>query len=241
MDLNSRQIAIIAAVVEEYTQTAEPVGSVTLEKKYGLGVSPATLRNEMAVLEQKGYLKQPHTSSGRIPTTLAIKLYVNELMEERRLSVAEEVSVRERVWESRVSLDSLLKEATKTLAERTKSLSVAALDEDTVYHHGYSFLFHQQEFADIELVRQIFSYLDQTRGLLDIFDKSVSNSPIHLLIGDELGSELLGPVSCLYADIHVGDRRGSLGIITSCRQTYNHNIPLVRYISSLVNQIAVDW
>ncbi len=241
MDLNTRQIAIIKAVVEEYAQTAEPVGSVTLEKKYALGVSPATLRNEMAVLEEKGYLKQPHTSSGRVPTPLSIKLYVNELMQEQRLSVAEEVSVRERVWESRDSLGSLLREATKTLAERTKSLSVAALDEDRVYHHGYSYLFRQQEFANIELTRQIFGMLDQTKHLLDIFDKSASNSPIHLLIGDELGNELLEPVSCLYADIHIGDKRGSLGIISSCRQTYDHNIPLVRYIASLINQIAIDW
>ena len=64
MDLTDRQIHIIKTIVEEFTLTAEPVGSVTLENKYRLGVSPATLRNEMAVLENKGFLSQPHASSG---------------------------------------------------------------------------------------------------------------------------------------------------------------------------------
>jgi len=93
MDLTERQIQIIKTIVDEFTQTAEPVGSVTLENKYRLGVSPATLRNEMVVLEEKGFLSQPHTSAGRIPTPMAIKFYVKELMKEKDLSVAEEVNV----------------------------------------------------------------------------------------------------------------------------------------------------
>ena len=79
-DLTDRQVYILKTVVEEYTTTAEPVGSETLDKKYNLGVSPATIRNEMAYLTKQGYLNQPHTSAGRIPTPRAIKLYVDEIM-----------------------------------------------------------------------------------------------------------------------------------------------------------------
>ena len=89
--LSPRQISIIKAIVEEYTSTGEAVGSETLDKKFNLGVSPATIRNEMVRLEDLGYLKQPHTSAGRVPTPIALKLYVSELMSENDLPVTEEV------------------------------------------------------------------------------------------------------------------------------------------------------
>src|SRR3989304_8579785 len=105
MDLSARQTAIIKAIMDEHTATAEPVGSVTLENKSRLGVPPATLRNEMAALEDKGFLAQPHSSSGRIPTSTAIKFYVNDLMKERDLSVAEQVAVKENLWDYRRNAD----------------------------------------------------------------------------------------------------------------------------------------
>jgi len=240
MDLTPRQIQIIKAIVQEYTDTAEPVGSVTLEHKYRLGVSPATLRNEMAALTKKGYLSKPHASAGRLPTPLAIKFYVNELIDEQKLSVAEEVAVREKVWENKDNLDSLLREAVKALSERTRSLSVVSL-EDSAYHHGYSYILDTQDMCDLAVTRQILSFLDHQHKLTEVFARSQEHDPIHLLIGEELGSQDLGPVSCVYADIHVGDKRGSLGIFASSRQTYQHNIPLVRYVANLVNQIAGDW
>ena len=241
MDLTPRQINIIKAIVEEYTKTAEAVGSVTLEQKYRLGVSPATLRNEMAFLTDKGYLSKEHASAGRLPTPLAIKLYVNELMQEKELSVAEEVAVREKVWENRLNQNSLLKEATRVLSDRTKSLSVAVMDEANVYHHGYAYLLDSEEFFNIELTRQVLSLIDQYTRLSEIFGRGLGNDPIHLLVGDEMGYELLKPVSCLYADIQIGDKRGSIGIIAPFRQTYDRNIPLVRYIANLVNQVAQEW
>src|SRR3989338_3026007 len=99
--LTARQIQILKHIIDEYIETAEPVGSEALEKKYNLGISPATVRNEMAGLIQKGFLKQPHTSSGRVPTPKAMKLYVDQLMEEKSMSIAEEVKAKEEVWDSR--------------------------------------------------------------------------------------------------------------------------------------------
>ncbi|NCP46936.1 hypothetical protein COT86_02220 [Candidatus Collierbacteria bacterium CG10_big_fil_rev_8_21_14_0_10_43_36] len=242
MDLTDRQIHIIKTIVEEFTLTAEPVGSVSLENKYRLGVSPATLRNEMAVLENKGFLSQPHASSGRVPTPTAIKFYVNELMKEKDLSVAEEVNVKSRVWDHRYNRDDLMREATKVLAERTKALCVAATDEGLTYHSGYANLFNSVEFENhLDITREIFYLLDQQQRLMDIFGRASGSSPIHILVGDEIGVTLLQPVSWVFADIHIGDRRGSLGIISSSRQEYDRNIPFVRYVANLVNQIAQEW
>lgn len=242
MDLTDRQIHIIKTIVEEFTLTAEPVGSVTLENKYRLGVSPATLRNEMASLEAKGLLSQPHASSGRVPTPMAIKFYVHELMKEKQLSVAEEVNVKSRVWDHRHNRDDLMREATKVLAERTKALCVAATDGGLTYHSGYANIFNSIEFeSHLDTTREIFYLLDQQQRLMDMFGRASGNSPIHVLVGDEIGIGLFRPVSCVFADIRIGDRRGSLGIIGSSRQEYDRNIPFVRYIANLVNQIAQEW
>src|SRR5438309_11217045 len=98
-DLTQRQIDILKSLIEEYITTADPVGSETLEKKYSLSASPATIRNEMVRLTELGYLKKPHTSAGRIPTPQGMKFYVTQLMREKELSVAEEVAVKEKVWD----------------------------------------------------------------------------------------------------------------------------------------------
>src|SRR3989304_728734 len=110
--LSARQIQILKLLIDEYIETAEPVGSETLDKKFNLGISPATIRNEMAELIKKGFLKQIHTSSGRVPTPKAMKLYVDQLMVEKQMSLADEVKAREDVWDARGDMDSLLEEAT---------------------------------------------------------------------------------------------------------------------------------
>ena len=84
MDLNERKLKILQAIIHDFVSTAEPVGSRTLSRKYELGVSPATIRNEMADLEEMGYLTHPHTSAGRMPSQKAYRLYVNEMMAKHR-------------------------------------------------------------------------------------------------------------------------------------------------------------
>src|SRR4029078_211525 len=107
-DLTQRQVEILKSLIEEYINTAVPVGSETLEKKHNLSASPATIRNEMVHLTELGYLQKPHTSAGRIPTAKGMKFYVDQLMREKDLSVAEEVAVKERVWDFRDKSDKFM-------------------------------------------------------------------------------------------------------------------------------------
>src|SRR3989338_6920773 len=95
MDLTERQKNLLRAVIEKYIETAEPIGSETIEKEASLGVSPATIRNEMVRLTGLGYLRQPHTSAGRIPTSVGMKFYVDQLMEEKTLSLKDEGAIKE--------------------------------------------------------------------------------------------------------------------------------------------------
>ena len=108
IELTPRQIQILRAIIEEFIETAQPVGSDTIDRKFNIGVSPATIRNEMVYLSKQDYLDKPHVSGGRIPTPKAFRLYINELMREEELSVADEVSAKEKIWESRNRLDYLM-------------------------------------------------------------------------------------------------------------------------------------
>ena len=89
MELTERKLKILQAIISDYVKTAEPVGSRTISKRYDLGISPATIRNEMADLEEMGYLTHTHTSAGRVPSDMAYRLYVNALMEKKELSKEE--------------------------------------------------------------------------------------------------------------------------------------------------------
>ncbi|MDO5561443.1 MAG: heat-inducible transcriptional repressor HrcA, partial [bacterium] len=120
--LTARQVQILKLVVEEFINNARPVGSETLDKKHNLGVSPATIRNEMVFLEKEGYLSKDHSSAGRLPTSAALKLYVNELMKEKDLTVADEVGVKEKIWTNRADQDELAWAIARALARQTHAL-----------------------------------------------------------------------------------------------------------------------
>jgi len=239
--LTERQTKILRAIVEEYIETAVPVSSEALEKKYELGVSPATIRNEMMRLAEAGYLRQPHTSAGRIPTKDAFKFYVNRLMQEKELSVTEEVVAKEKVWDSRFDFDRLMHEAVKALAQQSKALALADVEEGEIYHAGYANILELPEFYDIDVTRTILSLLDETEEVRKLFSRCFGEGPVHLLLGDELGYEFLEPCGMVFTTFDAGPRkRGSLGVIGPNRLDYPRVIPLVRYFGNLVEELAAN-
>lgn len=120
MELSERKKQILRAVVENYIQTAEPVGSKAIVASAGMKVSSATIRNEMAELENLGYLEQPHTSAGRIPSPSGYRLYVNELMEEHRLTIQETQRINEALHLKIRQMDQVMTEAGKIVSQLTK-------------------------------------------------------------------------------------------------------------------------
>lgn len=117
MPMDERKQKVLEAIIIDYISTAEPVGSRTIARKYGLGVSPATIRNEMADLEELGYIEQPHTSAGRIPSDLGYRYYVDCLMEKETLEKAEEEYIRQRFSQKMEEIESVFKQATDVLSE----------------------------------------------------------------------------------------------------------------------------
>lgn len=138
MDLSERKLRILQAIISDFVTSAEPVGSRTLSKKYDLGVSPATIRNEMADLEEQGFLTHPHTSAGRIPSEKAYRLYVNEMMKTRELSPQEKETISQKLYENVTELDKTIEHAAHILSEITNLTSFAMTPE--VSHDELKFI-----------------------------------------------------------------------------------------------------
>ncbi len=125
MNLSERKLKILQAIISDFIKTAEPVGSRTLSKKFDLGISPATIRNEMADLEEMGYLTHPHTSAGRVPSEMAYRLYVNEMMGKSELSDEVKTAISNELYDNVMELEKTVQHAAKILSDITNLTSFA--------------------------------------------------------------------------------------------------------------------
>lgn len=131
-----RRLAVLRAIVEDYVTTHEPVGSKALVERHSLGVSPATIRNDMAALEEEGFITQPHTSAGRVPTDLGYRLFVDRLSGVKPLSAAERRAIHE-FLDTSVDLDDVMLRTVRLLAQITKHAAMVqypSLTRSTVRH-----------------------------------------------------------------------------------------------------------
>jgi heat-inducible transcriptional repressor len=133
---NDRRLAVLRAIVEDYVSTEEPVGSKALVERHGLGVSPATVRNDMAVLEEEGYITQPHTSAGRVPTDKGYRLFVDRLTTVKPMSQAEKRAIAS-FLDGAVDLDDVVQRSVRLLSQLTRQVAVVQypiLARSTVRH-----------------------------------------------------------------------------------------------------------
>lgn len=240
-DLTQRQIQILKSLIEEYIETAAPVGSETLEKKHNLSASPATIRNEMVHLTELGYLQKLHASAGRIPTAIGMKFYVTQLMKEKELSVAEEVAVKEKVWDYREKSDRFMRQLARSLAEKTRALAIVTTEEGSIYCSGYANILDIPEFYDIDVTKCLLAALDEYDYLETIFSQ-ISDEDVHILVGDELGPKLKGPYGFVFTHYQTPlQSGGQVGVIGPTRLNYTAVVPTVRYFGDLIEEVAKGW
>jgi heat-inducible transcriptional repressor len=133
---NERRLDVLRAIVEDYVATEEPVGSKALVERHGLGVSPATVRNDMAALEEEGYIAQPHTSAGRVPTDKGYRLFVDRLTTVKPMSTAEKRAIAS-FMAGAVDLDDVVQRSVRLLSQLTRQVAVVqypTLSRSTVRH-----------------------------------------------------------------------------------------------------------
>jgi heat-inducible transcriptional repressor len=222
--MTDRQKQILSAIVEQYAEVASPVGSSLLAKVFS--VSSATIRAEMAELERAGYIQQPHTSAGRVPSDKGYRFYVNNLTQGKELSAPErrgERALAARVQDSGVP-ERAIRNAVDTLVELTHNLGLATIGNQ-LYMSGLSNLFGQPEFIHPGQVQQVARLLDNLEPWLR---EAAPNQPLSVYIGSEnpIGrsagcSLIISKFNSPYSD------RSYIGVLGPTRQSYRDVMNLV--------------
>lgn len=254
MNLTERQKEILFAIIEEYSEMAAPVGSVTLAKLFD--VSSATIRAEMAKLEHLGLIAQPHTSAGRIPTDAGYRLYVNSMTEEvdRELDEGEpdyyasplqfrvqappSLDRSAHALELRVSsqtrADYAIRGAVDSLVELTGNLGLATIG-DQLYLAGISRLFTQPEFSDSARVQAVAKLLDNLEPWLR---EAAPGDPLNIFIGQENPIGKSSEVSLIISKFRSPYSDNSyIGVLGPTRQNYSRVMSLVRHAGNKLEEI----
>jgi heat-inducible transcriptional repressor len=215
--LDERKLEVLRAIVEDYVSTSEPVGSKALVERHNLGVSSATIRNDMAVLEEEGYITQPHTSAGRIPTDKGYRLFVDRLATVKPLSTPERRAIAT-FLEGAVDLDDVVSRTVRLLAQLTRQVAVVqypSLIRSSVRH---------VELVPLSLTRVMLVLITDT-GRVDQRIVECTAPAADRLVGDLRGllnERLVGrrlaelpPVVAEIPDLYVGEERGVAAAIVS--------------------------
>ena len=237
MELTSRQEKILAQIIEEYAETASPVGSVTMAKLFN--VSPATIRAEMARLESMGLIAQPHTSAGRVPTDAGYRFYVNYMTE--NTSVFEGTEILENrgmhALEKRVAsqsrADAAIRGAVDSLVELTGNLGLATIGGQ-LYLSGISRLFTQPEFMDYKKVQAVAKLLDNLEPWLM---EAAPGEPLNIFIGHENPIGKNSEVSLIISKfISPFSDNSYIGVLGPTRQNYLRVMALVKYAGKMLEE-----
>lgn len=222
MALSDRQKLILHTLTKEYVKSAQPVASGILVEKYHLDISPATARNELMFLEEEGYIYQPHTSAGRVPTEAAYLLEMEEGAVKKRDLKNSDQDVLDRAL-----AETTLKPAARALAELSGNAVFWAFHKNDLYHTGLSNLFAQPEFKQTEIVCDVSQVIDRMEEIIDgLFDDLPEGTQV--LIGDNNPfGNFLGVVILKYRRQGVS---GLCGILGPQRMDYNRHLSLLAYL-----------
>src|SRR5947209_5537072 len=262
--LTDRERQVLGAVIETYVQTAEPSASRTIAKRRGLGTSPATMRNTMSDLEEKGYLYHPHTSAGRIPTDLAYRAYVDSLMRlpPAPVSPSEASQIREQLTSERTAVDQILYRAAQVLGLLTRELGMAvspSLDEAVlerlellqisadrlllvltvksgVVRSSAQRLAAQPKFATAERLQGLMAMTER----LDVLRQALAErlgEGLTITIGSEHHDPRLSSFTLVTSPYRSGPLAGVIGVLGPTRMPYDKIVALVDHTSRLVSEL----
>lgn len=234
--LDNRKKRILEAIIEEYVQTAEPVSSGSIVKHYDLGCSSATIRNDMAELEDIGYLDKPHTSAGRIPSNKGYRFYVDTLLKDDKLTQKEIQYIKSRLAEKVSEFEELTRIATETLSEITNYTTMLINQNNDIEFNLLKNMFNFPEMQRIDTAQNLIKLLDEKEILLEEIRTAI-NEDIDIHIGNENDTDVLKDFSIItYNHVLNGKYMGTIGIIGPTRMNYSKVISLMKYIGKKLNE-----
>ncbi len=256
--LSRRQNTILCGVVETHIETSQPVGSRLIAEKYAFSFSPATIRNEMGSLEERGYLTHPHTSSGRVPTDRGYRYYLDHTPFEQVLpqeyfeKLTEELSfsaeeTRTGQFGDRVSsfLSSMSQEVSLTLLPFPRPLSSEKEEGLKISLQGLTHILEKPEFQDVRKIKMLLQAFEEKGTLTRWVLKNASTDHVSVSVGHEHAYEALEDCAIVTACYAVGkNRQGAIAILGPKRMSYRQVIPLVsrmaRVVGTLIESVDLE-
>ena len=237
--MNNRQQKILASIVEEYTNTAIPVGSKILVEKYGFDVSSATMRSDMVRLEEEGHLYQPHTSAGRVPTDKGYRFFVEEIMKDQELSLSEQRKIQTELLKLKAQHNRLSRTTAKLLSAFTGEMAISRFNKD-FSDFGIRELLEQPEFKKIDEFCKVAEALDYIDENIDTILKDVKPGETKIFIGKENPIKEISNCSMVVSPYKTKKgERGVLAIIGPKRMKYAKNKSMMEYIKKLLSSSVV--
>ncbi|MDD2766314.1 MAG: hypothetical protein PHH40_00935 [Candidatus Moranbacteria bacterium] len=256
--MNNRQEKILSAIVDIYTRTALPVGSQALLEEYDFGVSSATLRSDMVILEEEGYLYQPHVSAGRIPTDVGYRKYVEEMMGEKTLSHKDQERLQTELLMLKAKHLRLGRTTAKLLSALSGNLAVSGVWKkparhtsdsaetgedvggDEFYDFGMKEMIEKPEFKEIDELCRLVETLDSLDEKLDGIMLKLKDGETQIFIGNENPIRGIDNCSMVVAPYQNKEgERGMLAIIGPKRMDYAKNKSLIEYMKKLLSSSLV--
>jgi transcriptional regulator of heat shock response len=232
--MEERHKKILAAVIEEYTKTAVPVGSKVLTEKYGFKISPATIRNDMNELEKEGLLHQPHTSAGRIPTDKGYRFFVEDIMPEKKLSVGDQKKMQTEILKLKAQNTRLTRTTAKLLSSLSGNLAISGLKSD-LHDFGISELLEEPEFQSLDEFTRVAEMLDYIDENIDSILAEVKDGETKIFIGKENPIKEISNCSMIVSPYKTeSGERGILALIGPKRMKYAKNKSLLDYMQRLI-------
>lgn len=233
MPLSPRQEGLLRAIIKHYTASAKPVSSGQLADLKSLGVSPATVRNDMAVLEEAGFLQQPYTSAGRIPTEKAWRWYVQQIDESSVITRHDQQKLEHVAHNHRSNDEERVRNVAKALGDLIDETIVVSFGKTNTYATGLSKLFQQPEFEDVTALLNLSRMIDQMDDVMTAMLEHIRGD-VNVFVGTE------NPLSPQLSIVVVRYNRpqhhaGLIGILGPLRQDYSEHMALLRYTQSLLH------
>ncbi len=262
-DPRERNDAILDLIVRSYIESAEPVGSRVISKRFDLGLSPASIRNVMADLEDLGYLKQPHTSAGRVPTDQGYRYWVDSLMEPEQLTQDEKGLIQDELSRGR-SIEGLAVRICKLISEITGNAVIVYIrnlkrvsflnylleeivetqkladffeEEPELFIDGASRIFEQPEFQDLSKMRILLHAFDEKSSFMHALTSGAEETGVHVRIGRENDLGELEDVSLVTKDCYLSNAPiGGVTVMGPTRMKYSKMVSVVDYVADSVSE-----
>lgn len=242
--MNTRQQSVLRAIVKQHIQTAKPVGSSLLSQHSHIHYSPATIRNDMMQLEKQGFIFQPHTSAGRVPTDKGYRFYVDHLQITSKVNNARHEKLKYEFQQLKARHAVLSNIITRMIAEKSRNVALD-FEEPSSYpasQSGLSYLLQNPEFQDSDKAYEIADLLENIGEVMtELFN--LTNGDTHTLtikIGSENCVKQLKDCSIIIQRYTLPDhRQGMIAILGPTRMRYDHNIRLLEQITAIVSSSTI--